>query len=457
MQRNNGTNPTNGTWQDVTAEFLGLGITGKNIADADDAAAANWNNPPDSAAASDNCREPSPNAVIRLQRVRDVPTYAQRCGFTGPAYPVITGVSLTSTDYWPNVLYDTREGQVRDGVGANNIRLGGLMHYVELDVNNLRRWLAGQTGLLVNGPQAKNDNGFIIYFSDRRNNKNTGVAVPAVETGEFGYEDVVNTGGSNYGEDLNGDGVQQLYGATAVNIPTGAAAPWVAGALPTHTLDANQAVNALAARANRPVHFRRALKLVNGALGQLPQGLTIVSENPVYVQGNYNSDGNFVTAGNVPAAVIADAVTLLSNNWNDIRSFTSPSESTNRDAVTTSYRMAVITGKGIAFQQPAGTDASFGSDGGAHNFVRSLEDWCPSPANPCNGIIHRYRGSMVSFFINRQGVGTFKCCDTDAYNRGPREWTFDTDFLLPARLPPGTPMFRDVNTLTFRQLLRPTQ
>jgi len=28
---------------------------------------------------------------------------------------------------------------------------------------------------------------------------------------------------------------------------------------------------------------------------------------------------------------------------------------------------------------------------------------------------------------------------------------------MPALLPPGTPMFRDVNTLTFRQILRPTQ
>ena len=50
-------------------------------------------------------------------------------------------------------------------------------------------------------------------------------------------------------------------------------------------------------------------------------------------------------------------------------------DSTNRVATTTSYRMAVVTGKGIPFPQPAGTDASFGSDGGAHNFVRSLEDW----------------------------------------------------------------------------------
>ena len=43
------------------------------------------------------------------------------------------------------------------------------------------------------------------------------------------------------------------------------------------------------------------------------------------------------------------------------------------------------------------------------------------------------------------------------YQAPTRAYNFDTDFLLPAPLPPGTPMFRDVNTLTFRQLLRPTQ
>jgi hypothetical protein len=64
---------------------------------------------------------------------------------------------------------------------------------------------------------------------------------------------------------------------------------------------------------------------------------------------------------------------------------------------------------------------------------------------------------MVSLYFNRQATGIFKCCDYDVYNPGTRAWEFDTNFLLPNLLPPGTPMFRDVNTLTFRQLLRPTQ
>ena len=46
------------------------------------------------------------------------------------------------------------------------------------------------------------------------------------------------------------------------------------------------------ARSNRPIFFRRALKLTNGGGTNLRSsgitGLTIASENPVYVQGNYN-------------------------------------------------------------------------------------------------------------------------------------------------------------------------
>ncbi len=165
--------------------------------------------------------------------------------------------------------------------------------------------------------------------------------------------------------------------------------------------------------------------------------------------------------------IIADSVTVLSNRWNDIRSFNSPTNAkldydgstaekmlNYRSADTTGYRVAIVSGKTLPFPKPSYADASFGSDGGVHNFLRSLEDWFISSSS---GVVQRYRGSMVSFFISRQATGSFKCCDADVYVRGDRDWQFDTDFLLPARLPPATPMFRDVNTLTLRQLLRPTQ
>ena len=124
----------------------------------------------------------------------------------------------------------------------------------------------------------------------------------------------------------------------------------------------------------------------------------------------------------------------------------------NRAASTTYYRVAVISGKSLNFPRPTsnGQDhTDFGTDGGAHNFLRYIEHWN-------NGSALNYRGSIVSFYINRQAVGTYKCCDV-VYSPPTRGYNFDTDFLTPALLPPRTPMFRDINTLTFRQLLRPTQ
>ena len=153
------------------------------------------------------------------------------CGITEVA-GVITAVSQDEHDYWPNTLYDAREASMRDATAAasTDLSLSGVMHYVELDVNNLRRWLAGQLALAgaPNGANAKNDNGYIVYFSDRRGNKND--AATPVETAEFGFEDNVNpatTAGApnnalDAGEDANGDGTLQLYGRVARNTLGGA-------------------------------------------------------------------------------------------------------------------------------------------------------------------------------------------------------------------------------------------
>jgi hypothetical protein len=64
---------------------------------------------------------------------------------------------------------------------------------------------------------------------------------------------------------------------------------------------------------------------------------------------------------------------------------------------------------------------------------------------------------MVSLYTSRQATGTFKYAGTTVYDYADRNFKFDTEFLQPALLPPGTPMFRDVNLLTFRQILRPNQ
>lgn len=418
---------TDGTWTDVTMELLNYGIGGPNLSGCAVA-------------------DPTPNAVIRLQRVRD------NNWATAATCPPNNNVS---TDYWPNTLFDVREALLRDvSPGTSTVAIGGVMHYITLDIGNLAQWFraTGAYGA-SSGTNSKLDNGgYTVYFSDRRNNRN----VSSLETGDYGFEDFVNpasgagtpNGSLDAGEDVNANATLDVYGGipnydgTYNTVPPGASAPLIATATPQTMVSRGDA------QINRPIFFRHALKVRNGnnIAGLGVTGLSIVSENPVYVEGDWNSPGGSFAGAHAATAVMADTVTLLSNNWNDVRSYTQPYSPGNRDRVTqTWYRLAIISGKGIAFAQPAGTSTDFGTDGGAHNFLRYLEDGDRAV---------NYRGSMATFFFARQGVGTFKCCAT-VYNAPTRNYAFDTDFLNPALLPPNTPMFRDLNTVGFAQEMRP--
>ena len=66
-------------WQDVTTEILGLGIAGRNLADyrRQRRKPLEHRQPVYGASCA---AEPNPNAIIRLQRVRDVPTLLAPCG-----------------------------------------------------------------------------------------------------------------------------------------------------------------------------------------------------------------------------------------------------------------------------------------------------------------------------------------------------------------------------------------
>jgi hypothetical protein len=147
------------------------------------------------------------------------------------------------------------------------------------------------------------------------------------------------------------------------------------------------------------------------------------------------------------AAVIADAVTFLSNSWTDDKSFDFPYVASSRAVPNDAwYRLAIASGKGPSFTQPVGTAQDFGTDGGVHNFLRFLEDW--------NSTLH-YTGSIVSLYFARQGLGTYK--GGIVYSPPTRDYSFDVEFLVPSQLPPGTPRFRDINNLSFRQMIRSEQ
>ena len=154
-------------------------------------------------------------------------------------------------------------------------------------------------------------------------------------------------------------------------------------------------------RQNKVTGARHVLRLIDGNLGNLPVrpdngkgGFTVASENPVYIMGNYNSNaGDPWWAAPSPAtadinhsaaAIIADAVTLLSNSWSDLNDMKNATHDSgtpgntgvqNRTTSNTYYRLAIAGGKNINFPQPAGTGNDFGTDGGVHNFLRYIENW----------------------------------------------------------------------------------
>jgi hypothetical protein len=478
-------------WTDVTTEWLDLGYTRRNI---DRATMLNTNS---------TCNEPNGNAILRLQRIKQNPqgyvSNATICNTIpnggSTAGNVASPLVPVGTDMWPLTLYDTREAYNRDGSASLLLHMAGVIHYIDLDVNNLRLWLADT--IPGSGDLVANDggDGYAVYFSDRRGNRNAA----GNSTGEFGWEDNVNgatSGGApnsnlNDGEDVNSNGTVELYGRTPrtrssanvintdftgyVTPYTNAALPYTnfgntnAGAAPTINT-ANRNNPQYRARSNPPLFFRRALKLTNGGLGNLPaDGLTIASENPVYVEGHYNAGPTAWGTTGAPAAIMADSITLLSENWKgvtqmdpehddgtstnfwfghgDTRSFYTPNDPNRREAANTWYRFAALAGKTRNWEQ-TWESGSFGTDGGVHNFLRLIEDWAESSRTL------NYKGSIASFFFSRQATGLFRCCD-DVYNLpANRNLSFDTNFLNPTLLPPKTPMFRDINTTGFVQVTR---
>ena len=165
---------------------------------------------------------------------------------------------------------------------------------------------------------------------------------------------------------------------------------------------------------------KRGIRLINGST--LPNsGLTVVSENPVYIVGNYNTGGSppsnsgTYTSPTVNgynrkyAAVIGDAINVLSSNWNDSNSTLAIS---NRVAVNTTINAALVGG----IVPSGGGNYS----GGGENFVRLLEDWSTKSFT--------YYGSMVQLYTSLQGTGPFSASGSIFMAPQTMRFFYDTNF-----------------------------
>src|SRR5450755_2791382 len=232
-------------------------------------------------------------------------------------------------------------------------------------------------------------------------------------SGDAGLEDVINSssaGGMPNGtldttaagrtfspEDVNENFLLDNWGAANMGLGQWNSAAinlnaQITGATPDNPYSPRITSCSTTGRKNWVSGARHVLKLVDGSLGNVPHrtdagatlaspgGFTVASENPVYIQGDYNSSSTDPTwnstpanqAGHAAAAVIADAVTILSNDWDDRNSTRGivTALSQRNPSHDGYYRVAIAGGKNMNFPQPAGTAQDFGTDGGLHNFLR---------------------------------------------------------------------------------------
>jgi hypothetical protein len=237
---------------------------------------------------------------------------------------------------------------------------------------------------------------------------------------------------------------------------------------------------------NQPTGNQAAVAVVNGGVaapstaGMLPttnaglaggavSGLTIATAAPLYIVGDFNTDGkNAATASSattpedggtdtpsnpskeIPVALAADAITILSTTF-----FGTDATTTNHGALpsaTVAGSEAYVNAKdpapgndpipntdsvsvAAAFLTGIVSTTTSASSGGAHNLPRFLESWLGGTVN--------IRGSLVSLFSSTVATKPY---DNSVYGAPDRNWGFDV-ILKNGHYPPQTP-----NTITFRRV-----
>ena len=174
-----------------------------------------------------------------------------------------------------------------------------------------------------------------------------------------------------------------------------------------------------------------AVRVVHGIMlppNTAPKGFTVVTAQPMYVWGDYNATniygsslGKNSTTYTWPAALMADSITILSDNWSDSPATKLPTPT------TTTVNAAML--EGIV----RSTNGNY--SGGLENFLRLLENWN-------NSVPLWYNGSIIVMFPSQYATNSWNY--GNYYTTAVRNWAFDTNFVQQGGLPPITPQAKGV-------------
>ena len=233
------------------------------------------------------------------------------------------------------------------------------------------------------------------------------------------------------GFDLIYEGREQRY-IDVLDIDVNQLNAWATGTRQTSVLYITMATAGAQDLAGDGVY--PVVRLVNAQT--LANPITFATEHPIYVQGDFNN------VGWQPSALVGDAITFLSNNWNDA-AHQDPVQIRPVAADTDIYAAIMAGHSGTPCDhEVAGCGITSPYGGGLENFPRFLEDWDPE--------ILMFRGSLVSLTFSQQSTGLWG--NGPYYNPPVRDWEFDMRFDDPANMPPGTPVVGNVIHTAFRPI-----
>jgi hypothetical protein len=438
------------------------------------------------------------NQPIRNDMPGGLPTGSTCVGSTQPVMcELLTdwgGGSWSANRDWNSIVpinaYNVREGRINSGLTATTIYDRGITPIVEINMRNLARWVDGvfdnnllQGGTAVSANIASPD-GYTVYVSDRRGDKVRSMTIGSstfnATNGMADNEDIYGPNGSlDAGEDVQQTGAlvkdtSELSDPTALSVVS----PGYGTDRNKQAIAVNDYLN-LAANGIDHQQFRGAVRLFNGEdlmltgnTGKLSntKGITISSENMVYIWGNYNTtgiaaapaagtstlnDGGYL-GDQVPSSIVCDAFFPLSKTFFDSELAMYPDDMSKRQgdrtnptvAQETSARVAIIAGNNLsalAGSPDAGNSSSGESRlcGGMHNFPRFLEDW---------NMRWNFVGSLIPLYHSTQALGQYNA-ESTIYGPPLRNWAFDITYTDPNRLPPGTPLFQHIEPTGFKQVL----
>lgn len=427
----------------------------------------------------------------------------------------------------PIMVYNVREGRIDETLNETVVYGRGITSVVDINMRNLARWLDGvYDNNLLRTTNAVSSNvdgsdGYVFYFSDRRGDRvkternslgvNINTTNGLVDNEDvYGFnqlngatpdpgEDVIDAGfdpatNKNKKDSLQVD-LNELPGPAPIATPTNLTAPTGVDATDfTRSVTVsewNPAPPATPTAVSPNYFFRRAVRLLNGedmvltgSTNKLSatKGITVATENMVYIWGNYNTTGIngqpsggstpndptqtfYYTGDQIPSAIASDAFFPLSKTWYDALPAMSPEGSLNRVAdagsvsdITaipvgqeTSVRAGIISGTTLSAMVNNAVPAYFLQwlNGGVHNFPRFLETWGASFSWQKRW---NYTGSFILLYSSTQAVSPYSVANSVVYYPPIRNWGFDITFMEPAKLPPGTPQFQFIAPTAFKQI-----